>query len=792
MLYGLLMFLLVAPGCTEKGSDDNPGEQGSSVIAPSGKDVARRACVFRTGFRMPSQSPVDRYNVVWEAPGKDSSDSMPTGNGDIGLNVWVEEDGDLLFYVGKTDAWSENGRLLKLGRVRVRLTPNPFVKGAAFKQELRLRAGEIAIAGGEGDKMVFVRVWADANHPVVHVEARGESPFDMQVGLETWRNEARELKDKESHSAYGLLGGPKPVIVEPDVIMAGQENRIVWYHRNERSLWPDNMSLQSLNHLTETLSDPLLHRTFGAAIEGEGLRSVDSKTLRSARAAKTFAVAVYPLTLQADSVAQWVERLDEQVKEIKRLDRRMSRAAHRGWWDRYWQRSWIYARGSKDAEAVTRGYALQRYINACQGRGAQPIKFNGGIFNVDLAKPIPRKKLPAGLDADFRPWGGCYWWQNTRWPYWAMLASGDFDLMQPLFSMYRDALPLARERTKTWYDHEGVFFPETMHFWGMHCNSNYGWDRTGKPDGLTDNTFIRYYWQGGLEFSMMLLDYFDLTQDMGFAQDTMMPLVSEVITFYDQHWKRDESGKIRFDPAGALETYHSAVNPLPEIVGIEQVAKRLLALPASLTTDTQCKQWRRLIEELPAVPMRELDGQKVLDAAESFEAKLRNDENIGLYAIFPYRMYGLAKPDFDLAKRSYTHRMCRKIGGYEYSGVMAACVGVTEDAVENVVTNFTSKHHDFRFPAFWSSTYYDWIPDQPQGGVTMTTLQLMLMQAQGKKIMLLPAWPREWDVEFKLYAPYQTVVEGKYSNGKIFVTKVQPQQREGDLVSPVYEMECSQ
>jgi len=112
MLYGLLMFLLVAPGCTEKGSDDNPGEQGSSVIAPSGKDVARRACVFRTGFRMPSQSPVDRYNVVWEAPGKDSSDSMPTGNGDIGLNVWVEEDGDLLFYVGKTDAWSENGRLL--------------------------------------------------------------------------------------------------------------------------------------------------------------------------------------------------------------------------------------------------------------------------------------------------------------------------------------------------------------------------------------------------------------------------------------------------------------------------------------------------------------------------------------------------------------------------------------------------------------------------------------------------------------------------------------------------------
>ena len=34
---------------------------------------------------------------------------MPLGNGDIGVNAWVEPSGDLLFYVGKTDAWSENG-----------------------------------------------------------------------------------------------------------------------------------------------------------------------------------------------------------------------------------------------------------------------------------------------------------------------------------------------------------------------------------------------------------------------------------------------------------------------------------------------------------------------------------------------------------------------------------------------------------------------------------------------------------------------------------------------------------
>ena len=62
---------------------------------------------------------LDRYNVVWTTPSKDAAGSMPIGNGEVGLNVWVEEDGDLLFYIARTDAWSECNRLLKLGRIRV-------------------------------------------------------------------------------------------------------------------------------------------------------------------------------------------------------------------------------------------------------------------------------------------------------------------------------------------------------------------------------------------------------------------------------------------------------------------------------------------------------------------------------------------------------------------------------------------------------------------------------------------------------------------------------------------------
>jgi hypothetical protein len=75
---------------------------------------------------------LDDCNVIWDSPSKNSLGSMPAGNGDIGINLWVEENGDLLFYLSKTDAWSGNARLLKMGKVRLSLSPNPFQTGTPF------------------------------------------------------------------------------------------------------------------------------------------------------------------------------------------------------------------------------------------------------------------------------------------------------------------------------------------------------------------------------------------------------------------------------------------------------------------------------------------------------------------------------------------------------------------------------------------------------------------------------------------------------------------------------------
>jgi hypothetical protein len=86
-----------------------------------------------------------------------------------------------------------------------------------------------------------------------------------------------------------------------------------------------------------------------------------------------------------------------------------------------------------------------------------------------------------------------------------------------------------------------------------------------------------------------------------------------------------------------------------------------------------------------------------------------------------------------------------------------------------------------RFPAFWTAGN-DYVPDEDNGGNGLHALQTMLVQFEGSKIHLLPAWPKTWDAEFKLHAPMQTTIEGVVSGGKLVKLKVTPESRRKDVI----------
>jgi len=738
-----------------------------------------------------TSNPLDRYNVVWASPSKDSSGSMPSGNGDIGLNVWVEQGGDLLFYIAKNDSWSENGRLLKLGRVRVKLSPNSFAEGLPFRQELKLRQGEIQIIAGERSSEVTIKIWVDAGNPVVHVEAKGKENFEMQVNFETWRETGYKLKTTTMSDMFNYDNhttktpaedDPYPTVVYPDVIVPGEKNRIVWYHHNVKSACEVAMKVQGLESFYEKMIDPLLDRTFGGAIKGKGFVSVIEKgvfgengtipiyptkmmaysdrELKSAQPSTKHSFNVYLLTKHPVTVIQWLKELDELIEQVDKINIEVARRAHQDWWDNFWNRSWVRVTGDDEPEEVAKAYTLQRYIFACNARGTYPIKFNGFLFSVENAE--------GDNDPDWRRWGPGFWFMNTRAMYWPMMTSGDYELMGPYFNLYLNALPMAKERNQIYFGHAGAHFPEQLYFWGGYPTDHYGWDRTGRHVSEVECRWTARLWQGGLELVLIMLDYFSHTQDEEFLKNKLLVMADEVMTFYDLHYKRDKNGKLYIWPAQSLEAWWDCVNPMPEVAGLRYVLGKLLKLPKRYTSSKQRKLWQRLLSEVPELPTRKLeDGRTILAPAEKFAEKA-NRENCELYAVFPYRIYGVGKPGFELAQLTLQN----PFSDHFNNGVYMAYLGLVDQARDYVVSRALRKS-DLRFRHLNTEQF-------PLS--YMSLLQAMLLQYENEKIWLFPTWPKDWDVDFKLHAPYNTTVEGCYRNGKLEQLKVTPESRAKDVI----------
>lgn len=739
-------------------------------------------CIFTQAVTgaVTANDPLDNYNVIWNTPSKDASGSMPIGNGDIGLNVWVEENGDLQFYVSKTDSWSENARLLKLGRVRVKLSPNPFESGLLFRQILKLRQGEIEIAAGKEDSPITLNIWVDANNPVIRVEAECEEEFEVKVSLETWREKKYELKSTTTSDIYNVFtsddtnfateGNLYPTIVYPDVIVPVEKDRVVWYHHNIKSGWPVTMTLQGFESLMDSMTDPLLGRTFGGAIKGQGFIKVDDRTLKTSRPQKQHTISIHALTRHPSTPEEWLKKLDETIARTEKISIETALEAHRKWWNDFWSRSWIRISEPGDGKVASNGYTLFRYMLACGGRGAQPIKFNGSIFTT-----------PHEGDPDYRQWGPGFWWQNQRLFYWPMMVSGDYDLIQPFFSMYVNALPLATSCNRIYYGHDGAHFPETIYFWGNCTNDHYGWNRENMPAREVECKYVAMEWQGGLELLAIMLDYYSHTQDEEFLKDKLLRTANEIITFYDLHYKRDENGKLYIWPSQALETWWECENPMPEVAGLKFVLGKLLNLPVNLTNPEQRSKWERLLSELPPVPTRQEKGQTILSPADTYAVK-NNIENPELYAVFPYRLYGVGKPNLEMARLAFDNRLHIEGNyGHDQDDAHAAYLGLTEKVREFITRRLGSKYLVARFPTMWHGGY-DWPPDHCHGGNGMIALHAMLMQCEDEKILLFPAWPKEWDVDFKLHAPYKTVVECVYKNGEIVSLEVIPESRKKDVV----------
>ena len=775
-------------------------------------------CIFVLLFVFVSVSALwsQHANVIWNTPSRNSSESMPCGGGDIGMNIWVEE-GDILFYLSRSGTFDENNCQLKQGRFRIRLFPSPFKDAKDFRQELKLKDGYVEVSAGDTQ----IQLWADVYHPVVHVEITNAQPLRTEVSYENWRYKERMIRKGEGQQCSYKWAPPKGAVTTADFVslsskrklpgMTKKENLLLFYHRNpEQTVFDIVVAQQGMENVKSQMMNPLKHLTFGGYLFGDNLEYTGTTdniyagtdyrawNFRSSKVSRKEQFCIVLHTEQTATVEQWEQDLQINLQRIAPQGKISSKIVSqdkkqtRLWWNAFWQRSFIEPIGDtenkndSDIKEITRNYTLFRYMLGCNAYGSVPTKFNGGLFTFDPCH-IDEKQA---FTPDYRKWGGgTMTAQNQRLVYWPMLKSGDFDMMSSQFDFYNRMLKNAELRTQVYWQHNGACFCEQIENYGLPNPAEYGFKRPEWFDkGVEYNAWLEYEWDTILEFCQMILE----TKNYTNADITpYLPLIESSLTFFDEHYRQhasrrgrkalDGNGQLVLFPGSACETYKMTNNASSTIAALRTVLENYGKKDEMLKT-------------IPPIPLRYIEIKDSLNPTASPELKqtispavswerINNVETPQLYPVFPWRIYGVGKENLELARNTYFYDpeaiKFRSHVGWKQDNIWAACLGLTEEAKRLTLAKLSNGPH--RFPAFWGPGY-DWTPDHNWGGSGMIGLQEMLLQTNGEQILLFPAWSKEWDIHFKLHAPGETIVEATLKDGKVTDLKVLPESRKKDII----------
>jgi len=746
------------------------------------KKTVTTICLMLLGVMASIAQPED---YVWHTQSQNASESMPCGGGDIGMNVWVEQ-GDVLFYVARSGSFDELNTLLKAGRFRLSLSPGLDMKN--FRQTLHLEEGYVEVSDG----LLSVQLWADVWKPVVHVDV--SSPKVKQsiaVTYENWRTKERELTKRECFQTSYKFAAPKGLKAHADSVVATDEGVLFMHQNSPETIFDVTVSQQGMDAVKNRLYNPLKNRIFGGRMLAKDMVLVDQISGRYASSdyegwmyatrvpKRTFHMQVAMATVQG-SPEDWEAELNATEKSIRRTaDCEVSRQ----WWREFWQRSYIEEGVHSSQSTVNcqliRNYALFRYMLGCNAHSQWPTKFNGGLFTFD--PEYVNNSEEYHLSPDFRNWGGgVHTAQNQRLVYWPALKNGDFDMLKAQLDFYLRIYKNAEERSRLYWGHEGACLTEQIENYGLPCYPEYGTKRpAGFDPGMERNAWLEYEWDTCLEFCMMALE---AHRYGGMDIKEYLPMIHSCVRFFDEHYQylANQRGAKRLDADGHLvlypgsggETFKGAYNSTSTIAALRTVAEALIAI------HDETEEMKAFLSRLPDITLR--DG--MIAPALHYE-RVQNVETTQLYPVFPWRMYGVGRPDLDVARRTYENDSLavkfRSHVGWKQDAIWAACLGMTDEAQRLVTLKMQDGPH--RFPAFWGPGY-DWTPDHNWGGSGMIAMQEMLMQEVGDTIYLFPAWPRDWDVRFRLRASRGTIVEAELRQGKAINVHVTPNRDKDKIV----------
>ena len=464
-------------------------------------------------------------------------------------------------------------------------------------------------------------------------------------------------------------------------------------------------------------------------------------------------------------------------------------ATQSSWWNGYWASSGPIQASSSDgtAQYMENLRTLDLYDEAATMKSGAYPGSQAGVADMFAYDQDQQDWYPAG-----------YWLWNLRGQIAANLSSGNFSNNLPIFSMYLNDLPAIESWTSAQYGGKpGACVPETMRFNG---NGYYNGGNNSQNASCATASSPSYNAENiasGAEISLDIWQQYQDTGSLSFLQQ-YFPLMEAAATFLLADQTVGSDGFLHA-VANAHETQWAVQDPTDDIVADQALFPAVVSAATLLNTDSaqaaQLRTAENQIEPLPRVSQSNLAqllnpqptsastaagddaaGTDVIGDSYQPSAALHNTENIGLEAVWPYGLIGDSTTvNGDnltaLADRTYNSRPYVDINDWSFDAVDAARLDMGSQVSPDLVAN-TEKYQTY----ISGLAAYDSTPDEPydeQQANVATAMDEALATDYDGTLRFAPAWPSGWNGSGTVYIQGGSKVDVQVEGGVIATAAIQ-------------------
>ena len=416
------------------------------VLLPASLLVLVSRPVLGVGIGLDLRSAIAPGDLDYTSPTTRSEEGMPVGTGRMGSLVWTTPSA-LKFQINRVDVFAVDSSTVSFPRA-----DSDYASGCGYVDINVVEAGDDVFAGPEFHQHLSVYDGL--------MTAQGKGLTARVLGWPKADVMAVEIDDEREN--------PEPISVHLRMLRYQMQG---FFGKNYNLMTNHSVMVQTANHyatsrlgiqdgritLTQEFKELQFYDSSAIAIGMEG-RASKARYLNESTVELVAAPGRGKFTILIASAASFDRHQDTAGLALANLQAATGKsfdglfAETSAWWHDFWSTAFVTASsGDKQADFVAGNYIYFLYLMNASSHGDYPPRFGGMIWYSN---------------GDYRRWGSQYWHSNTDAYYRDLMGSGHLDLMDPFFSMYfgmYDACALAARQQ---WDSQGIYLPEITFFNG--------------------------------------------------------------------------------------------------------------------------------------------------------------------------------------------------------------------------------------------------------------------------------------------------------------------------------------